>query len=115
MPRGSNGGSTRLPEGKQWIPHVGNRQRLRELRRSWRWFEKLAAKSGTYHAAREEVIDCIARNVDPKHDEVASWMLVHAARVKARDTGKPFLDLVARQIDELDHTPTVGDAWQTNA
>ena len=115
--RGSNGGTTPLPEGKNWLPHTGRRQIMRELSRSWRWFEKKCAKSDTYSAARDDLIDCIARNVGPAsfpEDELATLFTVHAARVKSNDTARPFLDVLATAMRELDAQPRVSDAWNAS-
>jgi hypothetical protein len=61
--RGTCGGTSPLPPGKGWRPHVGRRQRERGLRQNWALFEKLVAKAGASsyaHATRERLLDAYA-------------------------------------------------------
>jgi len=64
--RGSNGGTTPLPEGKGWRPHVGTRQKLRGLQQNWAQFEKLCAKDEWAKATRERLLDAVAEDPSPE-------------------------------------------------
>jgi len=64
--RGSNGGTTRLPEGKSWAPHTGERQKLRNLRRTWKRFENICAKEPRYRVAREALLDAVVDDPTPE-------------------------------------------------
>ena len=112
--RGSCGGTSPLPEGKTYIGGCGNHARLRNLKRSWKAFEKAAKKDKVLHVVREDLLDAIADTVAPGDDDLACQIVVHAATVQARDTGKSIGDLIDRAIAEIKATPKVAKSW-TNA
>lgn len=110
--RGSSGGTSPLPEGKQWLPHFGARQRLRELKKSYRRFEKIVrADRGRLREARDRLFDVIAENVAPELEELAAMTAIHAALVKSSETGKPIEDFLDRAADELISVPRVSESW----
>ena len=109
--RGTCGGTSPLPEGKTYIGGCGNRARLRNLKRSWRAFEKAAAKNAVLRVVRENLLDAVSGQVAPADEELACYIAVHVATVQARDTGKPLEDMIDRAIDELNTTPRVSKSW----
>lgn len=85
--RGSCGGTSPLPEGKNWRPHVGTRQQLRGLRQNWALFEKLVKKAGpdSYaHATRERLLDAVAEEPGAEYSAMnialGSYLAVQATR-----------------------------------
>jgi hypothetical protein len=65
--RGSNGGTTPLPEGVSWRPHVGRRQRERGLRQAWAQFEKLCRVNPWYATTRERLLDAVQDEPDAEY------------------------------------------------
>ena len=65
--RGSCGGTTRLPQGKCWSPHTGERQKLRNLQRTWKRFEKISARDERYKSARERLLDAVSEDPTPEY------------------------------------------------
>lgn len=118
--RGSCGGTSPLPEGKTWLPHVGNRQRLRELKRSYKRFEKLLQKNekagiATLHASRDRLLDAITEVTEQSAEEITVYFAIHAALIKSQETGKPVEEFLDRAADELLATPRVSKAWNVAA
>ena len=81
---GANGGTTRLPPGRQWRAHCGRRQQERILLRSWRRIEGLAQADPDSRAARELLLDAVQ---DDPESEFAALQLGHAALVAADEQG----------------------------
>ncbi len=107
----TNGGSTPLPFGKQWVGHTGRRQQFRELKRAWRAFEKECAASPELASARETLLDAVVDIVSPEDEQTACWLAVQASRVRAAATGKRFADILNSAIDEMLSAPTVSKTW----
>jgi hypothetical protein len=78
--RGSSGGQTRLPEGKSWAPHTGDRQRLRTMRQAWNQFEKVCQKDSRAASARERLLDSVQDQPNP---EVAALHIILGAKLAA--------------------------------
>ncbi len=86
--RGGCGGVTRLPVGKQWLPHAGLRQRLRTFRQTWAQFEKLCKKKNYAAVTRERLLDVVVEMAGPKDSpEIMAMMLTLTAKVAAIDGG----------------------------
>jgi len=64
--RGSNGGTTPLPEGKCYRPHAGNQQKMRGLRQCWAQLEKLSAKDPWMRETRERLLDAVMNEPMPE-------------------------------------------------
>lgn len=106
MPRGSNGGTTPLPEGYQWVPHVGRRQQMRELKRNWKRFTKALPPS-----ALDEFLEAVVAVTPSADEELTCMVLANGCVVRARDTGKTLEEIVMRCIDELNATPRQSETW----
>jgi len=109
--RGSTGGTSPLPEGMQYVGGCGNAQRLRNLKRSWKAFEKAASKNAVLRVVRENLLDAVAGQVSPADEELACYIAVHVATVQSRDTGKPIEEMIERAIDELNTAPRASKSW----
>lgn len=111
--RGACGGSSPLPEGKTWRPHVGNAQRLRGLRQNWALFEKLVKKAGpsSYaQATRERLLDSVA---DEPGAEFAAMQIAlgsYAAVLETRGGRVSDENWVKAINDALNHWEAVKDA-----
>lgn len=82
--RRSCGGSCPLPDGKTYRPHIGGRQRLRELKRSWQRFERLCAVDFEARSLREAVLDAVAETVQGQAQaELQAVAIVHGALCQA--------------------------------
>jgi len=110
-PRGGCGGTSPLPDGMQWRPHTGRRQQMRELKRGWKRFEKECAKSDELNAARALILETVVDQVAPEQEETACYLVVQAARVRAEETGKRFVDLIHSALREMTATPRVAESW----
>ena len=104
--RGANGGTSPLPEGHGWRPHIGRRQRLRELKRNWKRLEPTLTVG-----LRDELLDAVVGNVAEADEELACWFAGMAATVRARDTGKPVHSCLQDAIRELRAAPRVAKGW----
>lgn len=102
--RGSNGGTTLLPEGKGWRPHSGNQQKRRSLRQCWVQFEKLCAKDTWYNTTRERLLDAVQDEPDA---EYAALNIAMGAKL-ASDQKKDWL----RRNPPPKNTPLIaGSEW----
>jgi hypothetical protein len=103
MMRGSNGGTTALPEDRQWSPHQSEREKLRRLRHGWAAFEKLCKKDTYLHGTRERMLDLMAEKyTDTRSAEVASMMVVQTATMQAEESGAELstcLNILLNQIE----------------
>lgn len=110
--RGSCGGTTPLPEGKAWRPHVGARQRARVLGQNWTLFEKLVTKAGasSYAAStRERLLDAM---VDDPSPEQAVMNVTLGSYLAVQETRKGPVTLenwVKAMNEALNHWEAVGD------
>jgi len=101
--RGSNGGTTALPEGRQWSAHQSEREKLRRLRQNWGIFEKLCKKDEYLRGTRERMLDLMAEKYeDTRAAEVAAMMVARTAMAQAAEIGETVstcLNLVLNQIE----------------
>jgi len=117
--RGSNGGTTVLPEGRQWSAHQGEREKLRRLRHNWTAFEKLCKKDEYLNGTRERLLDLMAEKYeDVRVAEVAAMMVANTAMVQAKEIGSEVsscLNIMLNQIeanfDALAKKPQVAPGW----
>lgn len=111
--KGSCGGTSPLPPGKTWRPHVGNRQRLRGLRQNWALFEKLVAKAGPEshaYSTRERLLDAVA---EEPGSEYAAMNIALGSYLAVQETRKgPVTDenWIKALNEALNHWETVKDA-----
>ena len=103
-------GGHRHTVGK-YLPHTGRRQQLRELRRSWKAFEKECKASAELDEARDTLLQAVVDIVAPEQEEQACWFAVLASRVRSSATGKRFADGLNSAIDELISAPRVDKSW----
>jgi hypothetical protein len=85
--RGSNGGTTPLPQGKAWRPHIGNQQKMRGLRQCWAQLEKLSAKDPWMRETRERLLDAV---VDEPMPELAAMNIALGSKL-ASDEKRAWL------------------------
>lgn len=103
--RGSCGGTTRLPEGHQWMDHVGLRQRLRVLRQTWARFEKLCKKSDYAAGTRERLLDLVVEQAERKGmpEEIMAMGLVLTSRVVADEQGIDWTTALNKVLNEAEN------------
>jgi hypothetical protein len=80
--RGAGGGTCPLPDGAGWIPHTGNRQRMRNYNQAWEKFEKKCAADEFYRATRDRLLDWLVESDTPM-PELAAKAIVFAAMVNS--------------------------------
>ncbi len=93
MTRGSCGGTSLLPEGKQWLAHCGQRQQRRNLERSWKAFEALCATDDYAKGTRERLIELMSEHY-PEEVTKAEWacmMVVMTAKLRVEEMGRSDL------------------------
>jgi hypothetical protein len=88
--RGSCGGTTRLPQGKCWSPHTGERQKLRNLQRTWKRFEKICAREDRYKAARERLLDAVSEDPTPEYAAMNICLGALIASEEKQDLARRF-------------------------
>jgi hypothetical protein len=101
--RGGCGGTTKLPIGKQWVPHQGLRQRLRVLRRNWAQFEKLCKKNEYVAATRERMLDVAVEVGDRENQpaELVAMSLALTARVLTSENFSPDTAVSGNEDDQF--------------
>jgi len=97
--RGSNGGTTQLPAGKQWAPHCGTRQRIRNLQRNWIAFEKEAAKSDFAMGTRERLLDFAATK---SQSELLAMTLALVAQCTSNENGTDIMTILNQTLNALE-------------
>lgn len=97
--RGSCGGTTPLPEGKSWRPHVGRSQRVRGLKQVWARFEKLCLSDEWTRSSRERLLDFAA---DAPDSELAAMTFANVALLAAQATGETWADALNHGLNELE-------------
>ena len=97
--KGSNGGTSPVPKGQQWIPHVGSRQVYREHKRAWAQFEKMTKNDGYTAATRERLLDFMAESFeDPSRAEVEAMRLVLQCRCLVEDRKDKGIGVVGETL-----------------
>lgn len=116
--RGANGGTSPLPQGATWMPHVGRRQRMRNFDRAWAKFENICASDAHYQATRERLLDWLVETDTPM-PELAAKAIVHASLVKSEEhaeeirrnpQGRPMVE----GTDWVDEINTALNQWEQN-
>ena len=103
-------GGKRKSVGK-YRPHIGNRQRIRELKRNWKAFEKICTLRPSVMDAKEGLLDAIAKCVAPADEELSCYVAALAATIRSRDTGRDIADCLNDAVADLLATPRVASTW----
>lgn len=105
--RGSNGGTSPVPEGKCWAPHCGTRQRLRVLARNWARFEKLCSRDVYAQATRERLLDAVA---DDPAAEYAAQHLALAAQLAADESKQDVVNVLNQLLNKFEENAAAAPA-----
>lgn len=101
--RGSAGGSSPLPHGASWMPHTGNRQKMRVLERAWSRFEKDCKRDEYAQTTRERLLDWLASSQLPggtvDEAEFAAKVVVLNAQL---DGGNEYVTFINKALNSAE-------------
>jgi hypothetical protein len=116
--RGAGGGYSPLPDGANWMPHIGRRQRMRSFDRAWALFEKKCAKDDHYMATRNRLLDWIVETDTPE-PELAAKAIVLTCLVKSEEHKEelrkhPLTRAVVEGTDWVDELNNALNQWEAS-